>query len=242
VTRPSRPLVIAHRGASGYRPGNTFSAFALAVEQRADMIETDLHRSRDGVIVIRHDEELASLGGNRGIADSELAEIQGLDAGDGQKIPTLDEMLDRFGQMIPFNLEIKAGPKGAYPELEAEALAAVEGRGLLNSTLFSSFDDGVLQRLRALSSKARLAVLVSPRQPKRAIERAEAVSAEAINPGLGIADAEWIEAAHTQDLAVYVYTVNESAEMGRLLDAGVDGLFTNYPDELRRWLPLHTEV
>jgi glycerophosphoryl diester phosphodiesterase len=116
----------------------------------------------------------------------------------------------------------------------------VEERGLLDSTLFSSFDDGVLQRLRALSPKARLAVLVSPWQPKRAIERAEAVNAEALNPGLGIADTKWIDAARAKDLAVYVYTVNESAEMKRQLDAGVDGLFTNYPDELRRWLPLHS--
>ena len=188
MARPKHPLVIAHRGASGHRPENTLAAFTLAVEQRADMIETDLHRSRDAAIVIRHDGELASLGGEGGIADSRLADIQRLDAGDGQMIPTLDEVLDRFGQTIPFNLEIKTGPDGAYPELEADALAAVECRDLLGSTLFSSFDDGVLQRLRALSPKARLAVLVSPRRPKRAIERAEAVGAEAINPALGIAD------------------------------------------------------
>ena len=237
MARPKHSLVIAHRGASGHRPENTLAAFTLAVEQRADMIETDLHRSRDAAIVIRHDEELASLGGERGIADSELAEIQRLDAGDGQTIPTLDEVLDRFGQTIPFNLEIKTGPKGAYPELEADALAAVERRGLLDSTLFSSFDDGVLQRLRALSAKARLAVLVSPRRPQRAIERAEAVGAEALNPGLGIAEPKWIEAAHSQDLAIYVYTVNERDEMRRLLEAGVDGLFTNYPDQLRELLP-----
>jgi glycerophosphoryl diester phosphodiesterase len=230
-------LVIAHRGASGYRPENTLAAFALAVDQRADMIETDLHRSRDGAIAIRHDEQLASLGGQRGIADSELAEIQRLDAGEGQTIPTLDEVLDQFGHRISFNLELKCGPQGAYPELEAEALAAVKRRGLLDSTLFSSFDDGVLGRLRALSSEARLAVLVSPRRTKRALERAEAVGAEAINPGLGVATPEWVESAHAKDLAVYVYTVNERAQMRRLLGAGVDGLFTNYPDRLRELLP-----
>src|SRR5690606_31658241 len=69
VTLDGRPpLVIAHRGASGHRPENTLPAFALAVEQRADMIETDLHRTRDGAVVITHDEELAGLGGRGEIA------------------------------------------------------------------------------------------------------------------------------------------------------------------------------
>ena len=105
--RPTRPLVIAHRGASAYRPENTMPAYALAIEMRADMIEIDLHRTRDGEIVITHDEELSSLGGAGEIADASAAEIQRLDAGDGERVPTLDDVLDGFGHQIPFNLEIK---------------------------------------------------------------------------------------------------------------------------------------
>jgi glycerophosphoryl diester phosphodiesterase len=183
--RREPPLVIAHRGASGYRPENTLSAFQLAVDQRADMVEMDLHLSRDDAIVIRHDEDLASLGLKREIRAADLAQIQSLDAGDGEKIPTLNEVLDRFGSEIAFNLEIKTGSDGAYPGFEAAVLRAVEGRGLLSSTLFSSFCDGVLGRLRALSSEARLAVLVSARRPAGALERARAVGAEALIPGSG---------------------------------------------------------
>ena len=231
-----QPLVIAHRGASGDRPENTLSAFQLAVDQRADMIEIDLHLSRDDAIVVRHDEDLTGLGLKREMRAVDLAQIQSLDAGDGEKIPTLDEVLDRFGSEIAFNLEIKTGSDGAYPDLEAAALRALEDRGLLASTLFSSFCDGVLGRLRALSSRARLAVLVSARRPAGALERARAVGAEALNPWFGLASAPWVEVAHAEGFAVYPYTVDAPAELRRCLDAGVDGLFTNFPNRLRELL------
>jgi glycerophosphoryl diester phosphodiesterase len=234
--RPSQPLVIAHRGASGDRPENTLSAFQLAVDQRADMIETDLHLSRDDAIVVRHDSDLASLGLKRELRATDLAQIRSLDAGEGEKIPILDEVLDRFGLEIAFNLEIKGGSDGAYPGLEAAVLRAVEGRGLLASTLFSSFSDDVLERLRALSSAARLAVLVSRRRPKGALERARAVGAEALNPWFGLANADFVDAAHADGLALYPYTVDALADMRRCLEAGVDGLFTNHPGRLRELL------
>jgi glycerophosphoryl diester phosphodiesterase len=229
-------LVIAHRGASADRPENTLSAFRLAVEQRADMIETDLHLSRDGVIVVRHDPDLASLGLKRELRATDLAQIRSLDAGDGEKIPTLDEVLDRFGAKIAFNLEIKSGSDGAYPGLEAAVLRAVEQRGLLASTLFSSFCDDVLGQLRALSSTARLAVLVSRRQSKGALERARSVGAEALNPWFGLANADFVELAHAEGFAVYPYTVDALADMRRCLEVGVDGLFTNHPYRLRELL------
>jgi glycerophosphoryl diester phosphodiesterase len=212
------------------------SAFELAVDHRADMIEIDLHRASDGAIVIRHDEDLTSLGCEREISATELAEIQKLDAGGGQRVPVLEEVLDRFGREIAFNLELKRGSKDCYPGLEAAALQAVESRDLLGSTLFSSFDDGILERLRALSSAARLAVLISPSRPDHALDRARAVGAESINPQLYLAAPALIEAAHDAGLAILVYTVNELDDMHRLLNAGVDGLFTNYPDRLRTLL------
>ena len=123
---------------------------------------------------------------------------------------------------------------GAYPGLEAAVLRAVEGRGLLASILFSSFCDDVLGRLRALSSAARLAVLVARRRPQGALERARSVGAEALNPWFGLANADFVAAAHAEGLAVYPYTVDALADMRRCLEAGVDGLFTNHPSRLRK--------
>ncbi len=149
-------------------------------------------------------------------------------------------MFDRFGSEIAFNLEIKTGSDGAYPGLEAAALRAVEDRGLLASTLFSSFCDGVLGRLRALSSQARLAVLVSARRRAGALERARAVGAEAVNPWFGLANTEWIDEAHAEGFAVYPYTVDALADLRSCLEVGVDGLFTNYPDRLRELVSAST--
>ncbi len=208
-------------------------AYELAVAQRSDMIEIDLHRTRDGAVVITHDETLDHLGGTGEIADATLAAVRALDAGGGERVPTLDEVLDAFGARIPFNLEIKRGTNADYEGLEEIALEAAVCRDLLPQTLFSSFFDSVLGRLRQRSPDARLAVLVSPRAPDRWLERARAVRAEAVNPWKGLATPELIEAAHAEGLAVYPYTVDDSLELHRMLDLGVDGIFTNHPDRLR---------
>ncbi len=197
------------------------------------MIEIDLHRTRDGEIVITHDEELAGLGGEGEIADATAKDVQALDAGNGERVPTLDEVLDDFGRRIPFNLEIKRGTRDPYPGIEEQALRAVAERGLAATILWSSFFDPVLERLRALDAGTRIAFLVSPRHDERPLERALAVGAEALNPWRGMVTPELIAAAHAEGLAVYPFTVNEQDEMKRLLELGVDGMFTNYPNRLR---------
>jgi glycerophosphoryl diester phosphodiesterase len=229
-------MVIAHRGASGERPENTLAAYALAVEQRADMIEIDLHRTRDGAIVIAHDERLPGLPAGREIGDSTLAEVRALDAGGGERVPTLDEVLDAFGARIPFNLEIKRRGVGDYPGIEAATALSLERRGLGSTILFSSFDDGVLLRLRESTPGARLGVLVSPRASGRWVQRCAAVGAEAVHFWKGLATPAAVEEAHAEGLAVYVYTVDDPGEMAVLLRRGSDGLFTNFPARMRELL------
>lgn len=229
----SLPLVIAHRGASAYRPENTFAAYELAFAQGADMIEIDLHCTRDGAVVVTHDEDLSGLGGRGEIADATLAEVRALDAGEGQRVPTLDEVLDRFGERIAFNLELKRGRRADYPGLERQALEALEQRGLLERTLFSSFHEAVLARLRALSSAARIGLLLSRRAPDRALERARALGAEALHPERSLARPSFVSAAQQAGFAVHVYTVDREEELRELLRLGVDGIFTNVPDRLR---------
>ncbi len=240
-SREGRPLVIAHRGASAYRAENTLGAYELAVEQGADMIEIDLHSTRDGAIVVAHDEGLERIGGRGDIADASLEEVRALDAGAGhshagsgpERVPLLEEVLDRFGAALPFNLEIKTARRRRYAGLEAEVLRLVEARGLLERMLFSSFSDPVLRELRALSSGARIGVLVSPSAPGASIERARAVDAEAINPHCQLVTRRLVESAHGEGLAVYPYTVDDEEQMRRLLALGVDGMFSNRPDRLR---------
>lgn len=229
------PLVIAHRGASGERPENTMPAYALAIKQRADMIEIDLHCTRDGAIVIAHDERLPGLPGGCEIGECSLADVRALGKGD-ERVPSLDEVLDAFGARIPFNLEIKCGGVGPYPGIEVTALSALESRGLGPTILFSSFDDGVLRRLREAAPTARIGVLVSGRAPERWLERCAAVGAEAVHFWKGLAMEVAVETAHREGLAVYVYTVDDPAEMRVLLARGCDGLFTNFPARMRELL------
>ena len=235
-----QPLVIAHRGASGECPENTLSAYERAVEQSADMIEIDLHLSRDGVVMIHHDASLERLGESGEIRDHAASELALMNAAPGttlkERIPTLLDVLDGFGERMHFNLELKIGLNAAYEGIEEIALAAVEERGLGSRMLFSSFYDGVLTKMRSLSASARLATLVSPRAPARMIERAQSVSAEAINPEVRLVDAALVSQAHAAGLAVYPYTEDDPAGMKRLLDAGVDGIITNHPARLRALL------
>jgi glycerophosphoryl diester phosphodiesterase len=233
VCNAASPLVIAHRGASGSAPENTLAAYALAVEFGADMIEIDLHRTCDGAIVIMHDSDLAAVRGRGEISDASLATLRALDAGGGERIPTLDEVLDGFGARIPFNLELKRGTHGDYPGLEAAALAAVRGRGLLDRTIFSSFYDGVLERIRAGERAARIGVLVSRRAPQRWLERARHFEAEAVHFPVSLVTEEALDRAHTAGFAVYVYTVDDVEAMRRLIGWGADGLFTNHPERMR---------
>ena len=230
------PLVIAHRGASAERPENTLPAYERAIELGADMIEIDLHRTRDGAIAVLHDAALERIGGRGEVGDATWEELRSLDAGGGARVPSLDEVLDAFGARIPFNLELKCAERGPYPDLERRTLEAVGRRGLLARTLFSCFEDPVLAQLRSLAPEARLALLVSPESRERALARAREIGAEALNPWFGLAERGLVEAAHAAGLAVYPYTVDDPERMRALLALGVDGLFTNRPDRLRRIL------
>jgi glycerophosphoryl diester phosphodiesterase len=200
------------------------------------MIEIDLHTTRDGAIVITHDEDLADLGGRGEVANRTLEEIRRLDAGGGAMVPTLEEVLDAFGERIPFNLELKRSSRGEYPGMEAAAVDEVRDRGLLEKTLFSSFFDPVLRTLREVSPEARIALLLSPKFPHGGIERARRLGAEALNPERSVVSRELVEEAHGEGLAVYVFTVDDPEEMRRLLEMGVDGLFTNHPGRMRALL------
>ena len=238
-----RPLVIAHRGAKAYRPENTLAAYELALAQRADMIEIDLHLSRDQRIPISHDASLERFGREGEVAQLSFEELRAISHAtyDAQRkrqpdeeIPDLVEVLDRFGARIPFNLEIKTdAQRRPYRGLQRMVFDEVTRRTLVGKTLFSSFSDAVLSELRSFSSEARLAVLVDPRAPDRIFERAKAFGAEAVNPHFAITDEDLVKRAHDRGLAVLVYTVDDPDQMRDLFAIGVDGIFSNAPDVLR---------
>lgn len=221
-------LVIAHRGASADAPENTQAAFALAIEQGADMIETDLHLLRSGEIALHHDGVVQ----RRPLAQLSLDELRSL----RPDAPTLAETLAEFGQRLPFNLEIKVAQGRAYAGLEERTLALVREHGVLDGTVFSSFRDSVLAHVRKLEPRARIGLLIAPRSAQDAEERARSLNAEAIHLDRRLVTPERIAALHGLGLHVRVYTVDDPAEQASLVDSGVEGIFTNTPGTLRHLL------
>ncbi len=227
------PLVIAHRGASGTCPENTLVAFARAAALGAHMIELDVQLTRDGEVVVMHDWTLErTTDGAGAVSDRTLAEIRRLDAGAwfgpafrGTRVPTLAEVLAAVG--LPVNVELKpVGDDG----LEARALAVVESAGALARVVFSSFDAGALERLRACAAGATLAVLWDAGPVADAMGRARRVGARALHLRKDRTTPDALAAAAAAGLPVRAWTVNERGEMDRLVAAGVEGIFTDFPE------------
>ena len=247
AARQRFPTVIAHRGFAGAAPENTLAAFDLAVRAGADRIEFDVLLSRDGVPVVIHDAELdRTTSGHGPVAGLSLEELKRLDAGswyaprfEGERIPSLQEVLDRFGGRITCNIEIKSeavasdGAPGAG-EIERQVVDAVRRGRLENSVVVSSFSPTALRRVRGLSPGiARESLFDASLHAGRV---PEAVCREVGSCGFNCSRDEvsesWILAAHAAGLRLSVYTVDDPEEMARLWALGVDGIFTNRPDRL----------
>jgi glycerophosphoryl diester phosphodiesterase len=215
-------LNIAHRGASRDERENTLEAFRLAVRQAADMIETDLHHTADAEIVLHHDADLAG---------SQISELPFADLRERAPwVPTLAEALDAVGAELPFNLELKRrADRSEYAGLEARALHEVRKRGWLERTLFSSFFDPDLARLRELDPLSRLGLLISPRSTRQVVERASRLRAESVNLERSITTPELVAELREARFRVLVFTVDDPEDWRRLRDWGVDGVFTNVP-------------
>jgi len=225
--------VIAHRGASGTRPENTLAAFRRAEELGAHMIELDVQLTRDGEVVVMHDDTLDRTTDGRGaVVAHTLAELRRLDAGRwfgeafaGERVPTLAEVLSEV--RLPINVELKAG--GGLG-LEARTLAVVREAGALERIVFSSFDPDALLHLRSLTADAELAVLWTRRALSAALELAKRVDARGLHLRKTAVASPTLAAVRETGLAIRVWTVNEPREFGPLRVAGASGVFTDYPE------------
>jgi len=227
------PLVIAHRGASGTCPENTLAAFRHAVALGATMIELDVQLTRDGVVVVLHDDTLDRTTTGRGpLHLATLAEVERLDAGTwfdprfaGERVPTLAAVLCEVPVRV--NVELKSGDDDG---LEARALEVVHAAGAGARVVWSSFDWNRLERLRRLDASAELAVLCHGTRRARALECVRRVGARALHVRNGATTGRWIVAGHAADLEVRVWTVNSLAHFARLTTAGADAVFTDFPE------------
>lgn len=227
-------LKIAHRGSSGTHPENTISAFLAAAEEGADMCELDVQATRDGAVVVIHDETVdRTTDGVGAIADLTLEEIRRLDAGlkfgapfRGQRIPTLNQVMKAVSGKLGLNIEIKA--RGA----EWRVCELMRSHEALTTSMVSSFEWKALEKVRSHDPDIRVGLLAE-KDRDLLIDAASAMGAYAVNPRFDMIDAAYCDRAHGRGLKVLVWTVDVPEAMRILIAAGVDGIMTNYPARLR---------
>jgi len=236
---------MAHRGFSGIAPENTLAAFERAIQIGSDFIELDVRFSRDGKLVVFHDDTLERTTNGRGrVAALSLQELKKLDAGSwfglsffDEKIPTLSEVLQLARGRILVNIELKKGDHGAYTliDLAEQALKEVQQSGMDAQVLFSSFD---LAAVRYLSQKEpSIPVALITRNPwSSPTDLWGATPFPFLNPRKSTLTETNLTKAHQQGVRIIVWTVDAEEEMEKFVTMGVDGLITNYPDRLLKTL------
>lgn len=253
-------LSIGHRGASGLAPEHTLASYDLAIALGADYIEQDLQLTSDGVLVCLHDATLDRTA--RGpaenctglVSDKTLAQIRTCDVGTwfneanpalarpeyvGLQIPTLDEVFTRYRRRINYYIETKS-PETA-DQMEERLLALMDAHRLRRraarrwQVVIQSFSPESLQKIHALDPSLPLIQLLVALDTGSALEASlDGIAAYAvgIGPFFAFVNASAVDAAHVRCLDVHPWTVNQPADMASLVAAGVDGMFTNFPDLL----------
>lgn len=238
-------LNIAHRGASGYYPENTLIAFEKAIELGCHGIETDVQMTKDGVLVLIHDELVnRTTNGSGLVSDYTYSELSKLDAGcffgedfKNEKIPRLDELLDiTKNTSLVLNLELKNSVIN-YPNMEEKVIDVLYEYGLEDQTIISSFNHYSIKKCKSISQKIKTGILYS--SVLFEVEKyAENLCADFIHPNFYtlLNNKHLIDNVKTSGLNINTYTVNEENFMKIMLDMNVYGIINNYPDKLKKLL------
>jgi len=230
-------LRIAHRGASGTAPELTRAAIAKALDIGVDMIEVDVQVTRDGHLVIFHDETLErTTSGSGAVREKTWDEISHLDAGAwfgaafaGESLLDLDALLTLVGSRARLNLEIKS-PPADWPILVPSLLRALDRAERLETSIVSCFDMDALALVRAASRTAPIGVLWYLPDLAAAWRAVEALGAVSLHPYVGIAQPELFAEACRRGIDSCVWTVNDTETMQRLITWGASGIMTDHPE------------
>jgi glycerophosphoryl diester phosphodiesterase len=255
---PDGPINIAHRGASGHAPEHTFASWDLARTMGAHYLEQDLQMTADGVLVVLHDETLdrtargPAVDCTGSVREKTLEQLRRCEVGSwfnerfpdrarpeyaDERIPTLEEVFQRYGTEVRYYIETKQ-PEEA-PGMEEALLDLLDRYGLTRGAeeegqvLIQSFSPGSLRLIHDINPRLPLIQLLGSREheilPLLDGIREYAVG---IGPNARGVTPEVMAAAKARGLLVHPYTVNEPVQMRALLELGVDGMFTDHPDRL----------
>jgi glycerophosphoryl diester phosphodiesterase len=232
----SNPVLFAHRGASKYAPENTLAAFELAVNQNADAIELDTKLTVDHKVIVIHDQTVdRTTDGSGKVTTFELAAIKELDAGGyfnpsyrGEKIPTLDEVLEAIGTKAFINIELAnyASPFDPLPQITAEI---VTRHDLAGTVLFSSFNPIALHKAKRALPRVPIGLLAAPGLSGiwARSQFGRLIPYDALHPEVCDTNQTLIQKAHRNGFRVHTYTVNDFERMKQLFSWQIDGIFTD---------------
>ncbi|RAS89387.1 glycerophosphodiester phosphodiesterase [Priestia endophytica] len=232
---------VAHRGASAYAPENTIAAFDKAVEMKADYIEIDVQRSKDGKLVLIHDTTVdRTTDGSGKVGNLTFKELRNLDAGSwkgeqfaGAQIPTFDEILDRYHGKIGILIELKA-PE-LYPGIEENVAKELKEQNLdkpqNEKIIVQSFNHKSMKKMNELLPKVPIGVLTSSSADttEQALQEFSTY-ADYFNPSYGIVTEDLVNQVHSLGMKIGSWTVRSQEAADFLLDVGVDAIITDYPD------------
>jgi glycerophosphoryl diester phosphodiesterase len=222
-----KPKIYAHRGASSAAPENTLAAFQLALDQGADGIELDVMLSRDHQLVVIHDDKVdRTTNGTGRVRDLTLAELKALDAGGGEKIPTLEEVLTRFGGRFLINIELK-NYSTPFDTLPVDVARMVKDHNVTDSILISSFNPFNFSRFHRILPDVPLGMLTFPGWARFFGYRLFRFNA--LHPYYEDIDAALVDRVHARGWQLNAWTVDEAADIRHLAKLSVDGLITNQP-------------
>jgi glycerophosphoryl diester phosphodiesterase len=257
----TKMLVIAHQGGEGLRPSNTMAAFTNAVELGADMLEMDIHSTKDGVLVTIHDATIdRTTNGTGRVQDYTVEELQQFDAGyhfpnleeeaartdrpfrgEGVTIPALEEVFKTFPEMRMV-IEIKQ----EAPSIVAPFCALLHEYNMTDQVVVATFRETVVRKFRqecpdvptaAVESEVRLFYVLNLLGMSRAYQSsAYAFQVPEYFGSIHVVTPGFVSAAQHHNIDVQPWTINDEAQMQRMIDAGVQGIMTDYPDKLLRLL------
>lgn len=243
--------VIAHRGASAYAPENTLAAFRKAVELGADILELDIHQSKDSQLVVIHDGTVdRTTNGKGSVRDLGIAELRQFDAGSwfspafaAERIPTLEEVFAAVPDSTILLIELK-GSSEKYPGIERRVVDLIHRRDAEHRLIMKSFDAKVLERLRGLDPAIpRLRIIVTEIPFLGLIVGHKLEFGTVLDDSVQYIQRHWfglskgfIQEAHERGYKVFVWDVNDRDRMEEMILKGIDGIETDHPDWVKEML------
>jgi glycerophosphoryl diester phosphodiesterase len=218
-------LKIGHRGARAYEPENTLSSFRRAMELGVDAVELDVRKTRDNELVVIHNADVNKTTNGSGLVNElTLDEIKRFVTEKGEKIPTLEEVLDSVGRRVKVLVELKE------TDIEEQVLNLIRKRGLIDNVILISFHEDALRKVRELDDGVATGLIyVSHKNP---IQAALDLKAEYLLPLYRFTHSANVKKAHEKGLKVIVWTINTKEEVAEYRKKGVDGIATDRPDIL----------